>query len=72
MIVTGAKNEEDCYNGARKYTAIIQKIGIPVTMNDFKVQNITATFDIGTVGVYMQSIYVYCDLALLSFTYSEL
>lgn len=52
MIVTGAKNEEDCYNGARKYTAIIQKIGIPVTMNDFKVQNITATFDIGTSCVY--------------------
>lgn len=47
MIVTGAKNEKDNLNGARKYTAILQKLGIPAVFNDFKVQNITATFDCG-------------------------
>lgn len=47
MIVTGAKTENDCLNGAKKYTAILQKVGLPATLNDFKVQNITATFDMG-------------------------
>lgn len=47
MIVTGAKSLEDSSNAAKKYTQIIQKIGFPAKFNDFKVQNMTATCDVG-------------------------
>jgi transcription initiation factor TFIID TATA-box-binding protein len=47
MIVTGAKSMEDSSNAAKKYTAIIQKVGFPARCNDFKVQNMTATCDVG-------------------------
>ena len=47
MIVTGAKSLEDSTNAAKKYTAIIQKVGFPARFNDFKVQNMTATCDVG-------------------------
>ena len=47
MIVTGAKSLEDSTNAAQKYTAIIQKVGFPAKFNDFKVQNMTATCDVG-------------------------
>jgi transcription initiation factor TFIID TATA-box-binding protein len=47
MIVTGAKSLEDSTNAAKKYTAIIQKVGFPAKFNDFKVQNMTATCDVG-------------------------
>lgn len=47
MIVTGAKSIEDSLNAAKKYTAIIQKVGFPARFNDFKVQNMTATCDVG-------------------------
>lgn len=47
MIVTGAKSMEDSTNAAKKYTAIIQKIGYPAKFNEFKVQNMTATCDVG-------------------------
>jgi transcription initiation factor TFIID TATA-box-binding protein len=47
MIVTGAKKLEDSINAAKKYTAIIQKIGFPVKFNSYKVQNMTATCDVG-------------------------
>lgn len=47
MIVTGAKSMEDSTNAAKKYTAIIQKVGFPAKFNDFRVQNMTATCDVG-------------------------
>ena len=47
MIVTGAKKEKDARNAAMKYTAIIVRVGFPVTCKDFKVQNMTATCDAG-------------------------
>lgn len=47
MIVTGAKSMEDSTNSAKKYTAIIQKVGFPAKFNDFRVQNMTATCDVG-------------------------
>jgi transcription initiation factor TFIID TATA-box-binding protein len=47
MIVTGAKTEGDCRNAAMKYKEILCKIGFPAECNDFKIQNITATFDAG-------------------------
>lgn len=47
MIVTGAKSLEDSTNAAKKYTAIIKKVGFPAHFNDFKVQNMTATCDVG-------------------------
>lgn len=47
LIVTGAKNEDDCRTAARKYVGIIQKIGFPAHFTDFKIQNMTATCDMG-------------------------
>jgi transcription initiation factor TFIID TATA-box-binding protein len=47
MIVTGAKSLEDSDQAARKYVCIIQKVGFPAKFNDFKVQNMTATCDVG-------------------------
>ena len=48
MIVTGAKNEEDCREAAGKYVSIIRKVGFTqAAFQDFKVQNITATVDVG-------------------------
>ena len=47
MIVTGAKTMEDSVNAAKKYTNIIQKIGYPARFEAYKVQNITATCDVG-------------------------
>jgi len=47
MIVTGAKYERDSEIAAKKYTQIIQKVGQPVTFSAFKIQNMTATCDVG-------------------------
>jgi len=48
MIVTGAKTIEDSINAAKKYTAIVQKVGyIGARFNEYKVQNMTATCDVG-------------------------
>jgi transcription initiation factor TFIID TATA-box-binding protein len=49
MIVTGAKSEQDSKMAARKYVAIISKVGFPVRYSDanYKIQNITATVDVG-------------------------
>ena len=47
MIVTGANNDRESREAATKYTAIIYKIGFPVSFNDFKIQNMTATFNCG-------------------------
>lgn len=47
MIVTGAKSKEDSIAAARKYTAIIQKVGYPARFEQYKIQNMTATCDVG-------------------------
>lgn len=47
LIVTGAKNEDDCHTAARKYVGIIQKIGFAAHFRNFRIQNITATCDMG-------------------------
>jgi len=48
MIVTGAKNENDCKEAAGKYVAIIRKIGFTQAgFYDFRIQNMTATLDVG-------------------------
>lgn len=47
MIVTGAKSTRDSKLAAKKYTGIIQKVGIPVAFREYKVQNMTATSDVG-------------------------
>lgn len=47
MIVTGAKTEQDSRLAARIYTTIIQKVGFPAEFRDFKIQNMTATCDVG-------------------------
>ena len=48
MIVTGAKTPEDSITAARKYTAIVQKVGFPAAkFSDYKIQNMTATCDMG-------------------------
>ncbi|XP_067010047.1 uncharacterized protein [Anabrus simplex] len=45
MVVTGARNESDSLLAAKKFARIIQKVGFNVRFNDFKVQNIVATYD---------------------------
>jgi len=47
MIVTGAKTAEDSVNASKKYVQIIMKVGFPARFSDYKVQNITATCDVG-------------------------
>jgi len=47
MIVTGAKTENDSRHAGRIYTTIIQKVGFAAEFRDFKVQNMTATCDVG-------------------------
>lgn len=47
MIVTGAKSSPDSISAARKYTSIIQRVGFPARMGSYKVQNMTATCDLG-------------------------
>lgn len=47
MIVTGAKTERDSKHAGRKYVQIIKKVGFPATFGDYKIQNMTATCDMG-------------------------
>ena len=47
MIVTGAKTEHDSRTGGKKYVQIIQKVGFAATFRDYKIQNMTATCDMG-------------------------
>lgn len=47
MIVTGAKTEQDSRTGGKKYVQIIQKVGFAATFRDYKIQNMTATCDMG-------------------------
>lgn len=47
MIVTGAKTEQDSRTAAKKYVQIIQKVGFAAHFRDYKIQNMTATCDMG-------------------------
>ncbi|KAL6747555.1 Tbp recognizing the minor groove of A Tata element, partial [Haematococcus lacustris] len=46
MVCTGAKSEQDSRTAARKYAKIIQKLGFPATVKEFKIQNILASCDV--------------------------
>ena len=46
MVVTGAKQEEQCRQAARKYARIIQKLDFPAKFTEFKIQNIVASCDV--------------------------
>ena len=46
MVCTGAKSEQDSKLAARKYTRIIQKLGMNVGFKDFKIQNIVGSCDV--------------------------
>lgn len=47
MIVTGAKSQKESSDAAKKYVAIIQKVGFPARFKNFSIQNMTATCDVG-------------------------
>lgn len=48
MVVTGAKTKEASMNAAKKFTAIVQKVGFPgARFAQYKIQNTTATCDVG-------------------------
>jgi len=47
MIVTGAKNESDSKQASKIYAQIVQKVGFNVVLKDYKIQNMTATCDVG-------------------------
>jgi transcription initiation factor TFIID TATA-box-binding protein len=47
MVITGAKSEDAARRGARKFAAIIRKIGFQPKFGEFKVQNMVATSDAG-------------------------
>lgn len=47
MIVTGAKFVEHCETAGRKFVHIIQRVGFAARFQEFKVQNLTATCDMG-------------------------
>jgi transcription initiation factor TFIID TATA-box-binding protein len=47
MIVTGAKTVNDSVNASKKYTAIVQKVGFPAKFTQYKIQNMTASCDVG-------------------------
>lgn len=46
MVCTGAKNEEESKNAARKYARMIQKLGFKVEFNSFKIENIVGSSNV--------------------------
>jgi transcription initiation factor TFIID TATA-box-binding protein len=47
MVVTGAKDETQARNAARKFTRIIQKIGYEeAKFSEFKIQNLVASVEV--------------------------
>ena len=46
MVCTGAKTEEASRTAARKYARIIQKLGNPVSFQNFAIQNIVGSVDV--------------------------
>ena len=47
MVCTGAKNEGLARLAALKYVYVLQSCGFDVTSNDFKIQNLVASTDVG-------------------------
>jgi transcription initiation factor TFIID TATA-box-binding protein len=47
MVCTGARSLLQSRLAARKYCSLFQKVGIPVSFNNFKIQNIVASATIG-------------------------
>mmetsp|Transcript_2621 Transcript_2621/g.8179 ORF Transcript_2621/g.8179 Transcript_2621/m.8179 type:complete len:240 (+) Transcript_2621:111-830(+) len=47
MVVTGAKSEQQSRQGARKFAAIVKKLGYAPKFSEFKIQNMVATADVG-------------------------
>ena len=47
MVCTGAKSEEASKDAAKKYCKAIKKVGFNVTMQEFKIQNIVGSCDVG-------------------------
>lgn len=47
MVCTGAKSEEFSRDAAKKYSKAIKKVGFNVSMQDFKIQNIVGSCDVG-------------------------
>ncbi|KAG8391370.1 hypothetical protein BUALT_Bualt01G0180700 [Buddleja alternifolia] len=46
IVCTGAKSEQDSRIATRKYARIIQKLGFPVKLSGFKIQNIVGSCDV--------------------------
>lgn len=46
MVCTGAKSEQQSKLAARKYCRIIQKLGFPAQLKEFKIQNIVGSCDV--------------------------
>ena len=44
LVVTGARSADDAHKGARKYAAIVKRIGFAPHFRDFKIQNMVATY----------------------------
>lgn len=47
MVCTGARSLLQSRLAARKYCSLFQKVGIPVSFNNFKIQNIVASATVG-------------------------
>lgn len=47
IVITGGKSEEDCLLTARKVCSILLKLGMPASINQFRIQNIVSTGDCG-------------------------
>ena len=47
MVCTGAKSEDASRDAAKKYSKAIKKVGFNVSMQDFKIQNIVGSCDVG-------------------------
>ncbi|KAK9672740.1 hypothetical protein RND81_12G120800 [Saponaria officinalis] len=46
VVCTGAKTESGLKLAARKYARIIQKLGFPVNLKDFTIQNVVGSCDV--------------------------
>jgi len=47
MVCTGAKSQDQSRMAARKFARIIQKLGFEVKFNEFKIQNMVGSVDVG-------------------------
>ena len=47
LCLTGVKNEDDAKHAARKIAKIVHKLGFAASFEDFKIQNLVASGDLG-------------------------